>query len=179
MGWLRLSGSSYRNWKEMRNRMLAEREGKNGVEWRRDGGGEKSEVSKLKSTQMSGNSRPRPPSPVPPTQPEQPSLISAPSNPHCWWLYGWAAERDDHRRTVTSDCKSSSSWREQTKRWTKGQRRGQMPYRACMRNKTGVNTSQRTSETDASKWWELSQAISMDWNTNWRNIPILTCSYLK
>lgn len=87
-----------------------------------------------------------------PAQPEQPSLISAPSNPHCWWLYGGAAERDDHRRTVTSDCKSSSSWREQTKRWTKGQRRGQMPYGACTRNKTGVKTSSRTSETDTSKW---------------------------
>lgn len=67
---------------------------------------------------------------------------SLPSNPHCWALNGGTAERDGHRRTVTSDCKSSSSWREQTKRWTKeGQRWGQTPYGGSMWNKTGMNTS--------------------------------------
>lgn len=113
-GWLRLSGSSYRNWEEMRNMMLAEKEGVNGVEWWRKRWSE--QIKEYLDEWEQQTKTPR----STPTQPEQPSLIAAPSNPHCWRLYGGAAERDDHRRTVTSDCKSSSSWREQTKRWQKG-----------------------------------------------------------
>lgn len=37
-------------------------------------------------------------------------------------------KRDNQQHTVTSDCKSSSTWKEQNERWTKGQQMGQTQY---------------------------------------------------
>ena len=146
----------------MRNSMLADREEKQD-KWSRVTMREhmekerKGEVSTL-STRMRGNSRPHPH-----PQPQQPSLISAPPNPRCWGLYGGTAERDNHRRKVTSDCKSSSSWREQTKRWTK------------RRAKSGSNIRHSVRAWGTRRVWApaagpLKSKCNWVTNANWRHI---------